>query len=220
VGEKPFSDGMRTALIAGGTGLVGSQLLQLLLESDRYSKVVALTRTELPTHPKLEQVPVTQETLSGGQHLKADDIFCCLGTTIAKAKTKENFYQVDFYYPLLLARSGYSSGARQYMLISALGADKESSVYYNRVKGEVEEAIRAVGFDALHIFRPSLLLGPRQEQRTGEDAAKFFYKIFGFLIPGKYKAIDSAKIARGMLHYASQEQKGTFIHESKDLQQF
>lgn len=211
---------MRTALIAGGTGLVGSQLLQLLLESDRYSKVVALTRTGLPTHPKLEQVPVTQETLSGGQHLKADDIFCCLGTTIAKAKTKENFYQVDFYYPLLLARNGYSNGARQYMLISALGADKESSVYYNRVKGEVEEAIRAVGFESLHIFRPSLLLGARQEQRTGEDAAKFIYKVFGFLIPGKYKAIDSAKIARGMLHYALQEQKGIFIHESKDLQQF
>jgi uncharacterized protein YbjT (DUF2867 family) len=220
VGEKPFSAGMRTALIAGGTGLVGSQLLKLLLESDRYSKVIALTRTELPGHPKLEQVPVTQETLSGGQHLKADDIFCCLGTTIAKAKTRENFYQIDFYYPLLLARSGYSNGARQYMLISALGASKDSSVYYNRVKGEVEEAIGAVGLEALHIFRPSLLLGPRQEQRAGEDAAKFFYKVFGFLIPKKYKAIDSARIARGMLHYASQEQQGTFIHESKDLQQF
>ncbi|MBT1687685.1 NAD-dependent epimerase/dehydratase family protein [Dawidia soli] len=211
---------MRTALIAGGTGLVGSQLLQLLLASDRYGKVVALTRSALPVHPKLEQVPVTQETLSGGQHMKVDDVFCCLGTTIAKAKTKENFYQVDFYYPLLLARSGYAHGARQYMLISALGASKDSTVYYNRVKGEVEEAIGAVGIETLHIFRPSLLLGPRQEQRTGEDAAKFIYKIFGFLIPRKYKAIDSAKVARAMLQYASQEQKGTFIHESKDLQQF
>jgi uncharacterized protein YbjT (DUF2867 family) len=220
VGEKSFSAGMRTALVAGGTGLVGSQLLTFLLESNRYGKVIALTRTELPAHPKLEQVPVTQETLSGGQHLKADDIFCCLGTTIAKAKTKENFYQIDFYYPLLLARSGYANGARQYMLISALGASKDSSVYYNRVKGEVEEAIGAVGLETLHIFRPSLLLGPRQEQRAGEDAAKFFYKAFGFLIPKKYKAIESAKIARGMLHYASQEQKGTFIHESKDLQHF
>jgi uncharacterized protein YbjT (DUF2867 family) len=218
VGEKQVAYGMRTALIAGGTGLVGSQLLTLLLESDRYSKVVALTRQELPAHPKLEQVPLTQETLSGGHHSKADDVFCCLGTTIAKAKTKENFYQIDFYYPLLLARNGFANGARQYMLISALGASKGSSFYYNQVKGEVEEAIRAVNFESLHIFRPSLLLGERQEKRAGEGAATFFYRFFGFLIPKKYKAIDSAKVARAMLHFASQEQKGTYVHESKNLQ--
>lgn len=212
----------KTALIAGGTGLIGSQLLQLLLDSDRYSRVIALTRQDLPVqHPKLTQLKIDFSKLGESvDDFKADDIYCCLGTTMAKAGTKEKFYQVDFYYPLLLAKSGKQRGAKQYMLVSALGADKNSSIYYNQVKGEIEEAVGNEHFNATHIFRPSLLLGDRSEQRTGEDAAKIFYKIFGFLIPKKYKAIDSASVARAMLHYASQEQKGTYIHESKDLQQF
>lgn len=212
----------KTALIAGSTGLIGSQLLQMLLDSDRYSHVVALTRQDLPLqHPKLTQLKIDFSKLGESlDDFAADDIYCCLGTTMAKAGTKENFYQVDFYYPLLLAKSGKQRGAKQYMLVSALGADKNSSIYYNQVKGEIEEAVMKEHFNAIHIFRPSLLLGARSEQRTGEDAARIFYKIFGFLIPKKYKAIDSAKVARAMLHFASQEQKGTHIHESKDLQQF
>ncbi len=212
----------KTALIAGSTGLIGSQLLQLLLDSDRYSHVIALTRQDLPLqHSKLTQLKIDFSKLGESlDDFAADDIYCCLGTTMAKAGTKENFYQVDFYYPLLLAKSGKQRGAKQYMLVSALGADKNSSIYYNQVKGEIEEAVTKEHFEATHIFRPSLLLGDRSEQRTGEDAARIFYKIFGFLIPKKYKAIDSANVARAMLHFASQEQKGTHIHESKDLQQF
>lgn len=213
---------MKTALIVGATGLIGKQLLQLLLNSERYGTVIALVRQELPVqHPKLQQVKVDFEKLSErAAAYKPDDVFCCLGTTMAKAKSKENFYQVDFYYPLLLAKTNHAAGAKQYMLVSALGANSESKIYYNQVKGEVEEAIRKVGFETVHIFRPSLLLGPREEQRTGEDAAKIMYKIFGFLIPKKYMAIDSAKVARGMLHFASLDQKGIHIHESKDLQSY
>ena len=212
----------KTALIAGSTGLIGSQLLQLLLDSDRYSHVIALTRQDLPLqHSKLTQLKIDFSKLGESlEDFAADDIYCCLGTTMAKAGTKENFYQVDFYYPLLLAKSGKQRGAKQYMLVSALGADKNSSIYYNQVKGEIEEAVTKEHFEATHIFRPSLLLGDRSEQRTGEDAARIFYKIFGFLIPKKYKAINSANVARAMLHFASQEQIGTHIHESKDLQQF
>jgi uncharacterized protein YbjT (DUF2867 family) len=92
--------------------------------------------------------------------------------------------------------------------------------FYNRVKGEVEEAISSAGFPTVHIFRPSLLVGPRSEPRAGEDAAKVFYKIFGFLIPKKYKAIESNKVAKAMLHFATQNQKGKFTHESVDLQNF
>lgn len=212
----------KTALIAGSTGLIGSQLLQLLLDSDRYNHVIALTRQDLPLqHSKLTQLKIDFSKLGESlDDFAADDIYCCLGTTMAKAGTKENFYQVDFYYPLLLAKSGKQRGAKQYMLVSALGADKNSSIYYNQVKGEIEEAVTKEHFEATHIFRPSLLLGDRSEQRTGEDAARIFYKIFGFLIPKKYKAINSANVARAMLHFASQEQKGIHIHESKDLQQF
>jgi len=106
------------------------------------------------------------------------------------------------------------------MLVSSLGANKTSGIFYNQVKGEVEEAIRQVGFDSFHILRPSLLLGPRKEERRGEDTAKFLYKIFGFLVPKKYQGIESIKVARAMLSFAQDDASGNFIHESTELQAF
>jgi len=212
---------MKTALIAGGTGLIGGQLLDFLLAGNEYEKVVAITRKDLPVHSKLVQVKVEFDKLGElNEELKADDVFCCLGTTRAKAGSKENFYQVDFHYPLLLAKNSYKVGAKQYLLVSSLGANKKSSIFYSRVKGEVEEAVASVGFQTVHIFRPSFLSGPRTEVRKGEEAAIRFYKIFGFLIPKKYKGIESIKVARAMFHFASQNQKGNFIHESGELQNF
>lgn len=209
---------MRTAVIAGSTGLIGSELLQLLLDSPVYGKVIALTRKALPEHPKLVQVLADAGNISEKfEWLTADDVFCCLGTTMAKAGSREKFYEIDYDYPLELARITHSLGARQYLLVSALGANKDSSLYYNKVKGEVEQAISAVGFETLHIFRPSLLLGDRAEKRPGEDAAKIFYKVFGFLIPKKYQAIDSSKVAAAMLHFAASHKSGKFIHESVEL---
>jgi uncharacterized protein YbjT (DUF2867 family) len=212
---------MRTALIAGSTGLIGQQLLQLLIESPLYEKVIAITRQDLPTHPKLVQVKIEFGQITENTALiKADDVFCCLGTTMAKAGSKEKFRQVDFYYPYLLAKTTKTLGAHQYLIITALGANKSSSIFYNEVKGEVEEAVSAVGFDTVHILRPSLLVGHSLEKRSGEDAANVFYRIFGFLIPQKYKAISSLKVAKAMLHFAAQNKKGTFIHESGELQHF
>lgn len=212
---------MKTALLAGSTGLIGNQLLRLLLEAPQYDKVIALTRREITAHPKLVQVKVELENIAEKVgSLVADDIFCCLGTTMEKAGSKEEFYKVDFEYPHLLAKATHLNGARQYMLTSSLGANKKSSFYYNKVKGEIEEAVCAIGFETVHIFRPSLLLGPRSEKRSGEVAAKLFYKVFGFLIPGKYKAIESAKVAAAMIYFASQNKSGNFIHESFELQNF
>jgi uncharacterized protein YbjT (DUF2867 family) len=212
---------MKTALIAGSTGLIGKQLLQMLLNSDRYSKVIAITRNDLPPHPKLVVLKVEFEKLDQwANSLTGDDVFCCLGTTMAKAKSKASFYKVDFFYPLLIAKAALSHGAKQYLLVSALGANKESSIYYNRIKGDIEDAIKQVNYKAIHIFRPSLLLGPRDEKRPGEDAAKVFYKIFGFLIPRRYQAIDSYKVAKAMITLASQDDEGIFIHESKELQSY
>ena len=212
---------MKTALIAGSTGLIGRQLLQLLIESPLYEKVIAITRQDLPAHPKLVQIKMEFGSITENSALlKADDVFCCLGTTMAKVGSKEKFRQVDFYYPYLLAKTTRATGASQYLIVTALGANKSSSIFYNEVKGEVEEAVSAVGFDAVHIFRPSLLIGDRPEKRSGEDTAKLFYRIFGFLIPEKYKAISSIKVARAMLHFATQNKKGTFIHESGELQHY
>jgi uncharacterized protein YbjT (DUF2867 family) len=212
---------MKTALIAGSTGLIGNQLLQLLLESTHYDRVIALSRVDLPAHPKLVQVIGDFKNFKEeSKSIIADDVFCCLGTTMAKARSKEKFREVDFDYPLLIATATHSMGAKQYLLVSALGANKKSAVFYNQVKGEIEDEITSCGFRTVHIFRPSLLLGPRTEQRSTEDSAKFFYKFFGFLIPQKYKAIESAKVAKAMIHFASLDKSGIFIHESMDLQQF
>jgi uncharacterized protein YbjT (DUF2867 family) len=213
---------MKTALLAGATGLIGSQLLQLLIQDDHYSKVTVLVRKPLDiSHPKLTVIKIDFDKLSEHEsELMTDDVFCCLGTTMRQARTKEAFKKVDLDYPYEIASIAKTTGAKKYLLISALGADKNAGIYYNKIKGEAEERIRNIEFQTLHILRPSLLLGNRKESRSGEDAAKVFYKIFGALIPKKYKAIDSAAVARAMLHYAKEDKAGVYIHESAELQQF
>ena len=212
---------MKVALIAGGTGLIGSQLLKLLLGSARYDKVIAITRKEIPAHPKLVQVQISQPMLANlDPTIWVDDVFCCLGTTIARAHSKQKFYEIDFTYPLLLGEEALKRGARQYLIISSLGANKKSPIYYSRVKGEIEEAISKVGYATVHIMRPSLLLGVRDEKRQGEETARLFYRVFDFIIPKKYKAIESEKVANAMLQFALHEQVGNFVHESHELQNF
>ncbi len=213
---------MKTALVAGSTGLIGGQLLQLLLGDDYYDSVKAISRKPLEiNHPKLENIVLDFDKLTEHHDaLKADDIFCCLGTTIKKVKTKEKFRKVDFDYPVELAKLTKANGADQYLVVSALGADKNSKIFYNQVKGEVEEAIAQVGFKSFHIFRPSLLMGDRLESRSGEEAGKVFFKYFDFLVPMKYKGIDSVKVARAMQKIATLHLQGTHVHESKELQTY
>ena len=213
---------MKTALVAGSTGLIGKQLIENLLASNRYSVVKALTRTSTGIgNPKLQEIKVDYSKLNDiKDRLVADDVFCCLGTTMAKARSKKKFREIDFVYPLSLAKIAAENNGRQFLLVSALGANKRSSVFYNHVKGDLEEAVSALKFEAIHIFRPSLLLGPRGERRSAEDAAKIFYRIFWFLIPARYAAIDSGKVARAMVSFAAKEQHGIFIHESSEMQGF
>ena len=213
---------MAVAVIAGTTGLIGSILLDLLLDDSAYSKVIALTRKPLDkVHPKLHTLVVNFDTLDEyAEHLKGDDIFCCLGTTIKQAGSQEAFRMVDYDYPVKIACIAKSQGARQYLLVTSLGSDKNSSIFYNRVKGEVEEAIKAVGFEGFHIFQPSMLLGERKEKRSGESAGKWVMTTLGFLIPKKYKAIEASCVARGMLAVAKKNQRGLHIHQSLELQSY
>jgi uncharacterized protein YbjT (DUF2867 family) len=213
---------MKTALIAGSTGLIGEALLALLLKSDQYDQVVAITRRPLAaTEQKLSQVITDFTQLDKQlQSFHPHHVFCCLGTTMAKAGSKEKFYEVDFVYPYQLGRVTHALGAEKFLLVSALGADKDSSIYYNRVKGELEGALHALNFQSFHIFRPSLLLGQRKEKRPGEDAAKWLYKIFGFIIPSKYKAIQAESVAKAMMASATNPAKGFFIHSSLEMQQY
>ncbi len=213
---------MATALIVGSTGLIGNQLVELLLDDDRYTQVTAIARTSLPfSHPKLKLIIADFDSIeSQKEKLVADDIFCCLGTTIKSAKSKEAFRKIDFDYPLLIAKLTKALGAKQFLLVSALGANKASSVFYNKVKGEIEEAISSLGFESCHVFRPSLLLGPRIEKREGEQSMQKIFSAVGFLIPKKYKAIESIKVASGMLAIAKKNVSGNFIHESNSLQAY
>ncbi len=213
---------MKTAIIAGATGLIGSQLLELLLNDGDYSQVIALSRKPAPwTHPKLQNLVVDFDKLGEtGTALKGHDVYCCLGTTMKQAGSKEAFRKVDFDYPLSLAQITHQQGAKQFLLVTALGASKESSVFYNRVKGEVQEAIGLIGFESLHIFQPSLLLGHRLEKRKGEGGAEAVMKFLDVLIPKKYKAIESAKVARAMVAIAGRNAPGTLVHASGELQDY
>jgi uncharacterized protein YbjT (DUF2867 family) len=211
---------MRTALIAGSTGLVGKNLLNKLLADTTFTSIITISRKQPEIqHEKLKTIILNFDSLEQYRsELVADDVFCCLGTTMKQAGSKEAFFKVDHDYPLRLAKLSYENGAKQFLLVSALGASKKSSFYYNEVKGKVEEAIAEIGFYAYHIFRPSLLLGPRAETRPGEEAAKRFYSFLNFLIPPKYKGIDAAKVAEGMLYFAKKSIPGKHIHNSEELQ--
>jgi len=213
---------MPVALLAGSTGLVGNLLLELLLEDAYYEKIIALSRKPIKKeHARLVNLVVDFDNLDSYAHeLKADDVFCCLGTTIKQAGSQLAFRKVDFDYPVQLARITRDQGARQFLIVTALGSDKASSIFYNKVKGEVEEAIGQVNFPGYHIFQPSMLLGDRKEDRAGESVGKVMMRALDFVIPKKYKAIDGDKVARGMLAIAKQNQVGRHVHSSAELQDY
>lgn len=212
----------KTALLAGATGLIGSQLLPLLLASDRYSRVIVIGRKDIPvSHPKLEKHVIDFDNLlNAGPIVKCDDVFCCLGTTMKQAGSKEAFRKVDHDYPFVLAQVTRKHGARQYSLVSAMGANRDSSIFYNQVKGQVEDSISAIDFASIHIYRPSLLLGPRKDSRAGEMAGAILGRLFFFFTPKRYRPIQSGKVARAMLSYASRDEDGIYFHPSDTLQSF
>ncbi|UOQ97257.1 NAD(P)H-binding protein [Hymenobacter sp. 5317J-9] len=212
----------KTALLAGATGLIGSQLLPLLLASDRYAKVIVVGRKAVPTiHPKLVQVTTELDQLEDVRlKLIADDVFCCLGTTMAQAGSKEVFYKVDFLYVVKLAAVATANFASQFMVVSSMGADAESRIYYSRVKGEMEAAVRQTPFRAIHIFRPSLLLGERARPRLGERLGAAVLALLRPLLRGpllKYRPVTGTTVAAAMLRAAEEDGGGVRVHESNEL---
>lgn len=213
----------RTALLVGASGLIGGHCLDALLKDDTYNAVNVLVRRPLPNHhPKLKQQIVDFNRLAEHAALMGvDDIFCCLGTTIKQAGSREAFRRVDALYPLEIARLALKQGARQFLIVTAMGADSKSRVFYNRVKGEVEQKLTAMGYPTLQIFRPSLLLGEREESRPGEDLVKVLTKPLSALMLGplkKYRPIEARTVALAMIGNAKKGLKGIYIYESDRIQ--
>lgn len=212
----------KTALIFGATGLVGGHVLQLALATDAYTSVVAFTRRPLSIgHPKLKNVIMDfDKLLTFKKEIVGDDLFLCLGTTIKKAGSEAAFLKVDYDYQLAAAKMAKENGVNQVLVCSAVDADATSKIFYNRVKGQLEDALKALNVNALHIFQPSLLLGERNENRFGESVAKvvgkFLDKIIGGLL-GKYRPVEGETVAAAMVNSAQILRGGVFVHASHKL---
>jgi uncharacterized protein YbjT (DUF2867 family) len=214
----------RTALIVGATGLVGKHLVEQLCNNPAYNSVTAIVRKPLQySHPKLTQETVDFNNLESSRSLiNAQDVFCTLGTTIRVAGSQEAFRKVDFDYPVHVAEIALANGAEQYFIVTAIGADARSAVFYSRVKGEVEEKIASLGYRTFATFQPSFLLGTRAEARLGEELGIIAAQILGFALIGplkKYRAIKAETVARAMMLEALKNQAGKRVLESDVIQE-
>jgi uncharacterized protein YbjT (DUF2867 family) len=211
----------RTALLAGASGLVGGQLLEVLLGDPLYPQVYSLGRRPLPRqHPRLVQQTVDFARLDTAPLPAADDAFCCLGTTLKKAGSQEAFRAVDYDAVLNFAQAARKAGVRRFAVVTAMGAHPRSRFFYNRVKGEVEEALQAQGFESLIIARPSLLLGERAEKRAGEKAATVVAHVLRPLLrPLASRPIEGRTVARALVALARQPPPGVQTVTSGALQQ-
>jgi len=211
------------AVIAGATGLTGSTLTLELLARDEFTDITCLARTIPEERTKGITYIQTDFDMIHYKKFSADTAFTCLGTTIKNAGSKENFYRVDFHYNLMFAEACKKRGVERFILMSALGANSRSSVFYNRVKGEIEEAITNLNFKSLAIIRPSLLEGPRTEVRPGEIFATKVMTVINPLLVGgfkKYRSISVDKIASAMAEAAILNYPGVRIIENDELQTY
>lgn len=213
----------KSALVLGSTGLIGHHLLQALLSDEYYDKVYAVSRKPiLNDSPKLITILADFENVEERvQGLEFDDVYCCLGTTIKKAGSKEEFRKIDYEYPLKVAEVLPAKKDVQFLIVSAMGAKSSSKIFYSQVKGEVEDALKLIKFKALHIFRPSLLLGDREEKRATEKMAIMLFKVFEFAFVGplkKYKGIEAKKLAEAMYASAKKNLLGLHVHESIEIE--
>ncbi len=210
------------ALIAGATGLVGSELLNLLAAKDYYESVHLPVRSETAlVTPNVVQHKVdffNLDTFNPGVSFR--DVYICLGTTHKKAGGRAGFYRVDHDIVMNVAQWAKTHGAERLSIVSSIGADAGSRSFYLKTKGQVEQELKALGFRQLTILRPSLLLGNRQEFRRAEALAAKIYPLFTFVLQGrlkKYRAVQASKVAEAMFHFIKQGHQGVRIVESDEI---
>jgi len=212
--QKPVA---KSALVAGATGLVGRECVDLLLANPEFTRIVALVRRSLPKDIDSERLKVEKvdfEHLDDrGEVFGVDVIICALGTTMRAAGSEGAFRIVDYDYPLALAKLGYARGARHFLLVSSQGANAESGVFYPRVKGELENAVSEIGYRSLTIVRPSFLIGEREERRFGEELGRRF----GFLAPPRYRPVRATVVAAALVRAAAEDIPGKRIIENREI---
>ena len=213
----------KVAILFGATGMIGNFVLRLLLENENYSKVLVITRhTTNVDHPKLEEKVIDFMKLPHYEkEIVGDDLFICLGTTLAKAGSKKTFYQIDYTLNYTIAKMAEKNKVNQILLVSSVGANKNSRLFYYKVKGELEESIKAMKFWSIRIFQPSILLGERNENRLGEDLAKIIGQGLDFVTGGllkKYKPVEAEVVAKAMVQVAQHLNSGIQVYPSHWLQ--
>ena len=214
----------KTAVLLGATGLTGSYLLSLLLDDKRYERVRVIVRKPISiTHPKLEVkiVDFSNESQYKDAIGQGDIIFCCIGTTMKNVNGNKTLYrQIDYDIAVNAAKSGIENGFTDYLLISAIGANANASNFYVQLKGEVENAVKALPYKTIYIFRPSLLMGNRKENRTGEKNFQAIMPAFTFLMVGslqKYKPIHIITLAKAMQNAPFANSSGVHTVEYKQI---
>jgi len=213
---------MKKAIIFGSSGFVGSHLLNELLNSPDYEQVTAVVRKSLSiSHPKLNTLIGDYSSLPALEpEISADEIFITLGATRETSPEREKYYQVDHDYPVLAARIAKARGAKSVFLVTAVGANSRSRIFYVRTKGETERDIIALNFDHTHIFRPSMIMGNRQENRPLE---KVFIKLWSVLNPilvgkiNRYRGIAGEDIAKAMKNSATSQSEKLKIYHWKEM---
>jgi uncharacterized protein YbjT (DUF2867 family) len=212
------------AIIAGASGLIGSNLLNILLQQPEYDEVLILVRKELPIqHEKLTQLIINFDRLANySKAITGHAVFCCLGSTRKKTPDLNDYRKVDHDYPLQLAQIAYKNGISQYHLVSAIGANAGSSNFYTKMKGEVEEDIKKIGLPGLYIYQPSFLTGERKENRLAERLLSPIMKVINPLLIGnlkKYRSIPAATVAMAMYKQSLKNEEGSFIYPSDKIKQ-
>ncbi len=215
---------MKKAIIAGASGLIGSHLLQIILDGNGYDEVLILVRKELSVqHKKLTQLVVDYADLKDyTDSIKGNAVFCCLGTTKKKTPDENEYRKIDHDYPLQLAQIAKHNNIAQYHLVSAASANASSKIFYSRLKGETENDIIKVAPQSLHIYRPMLLTGNRNETRTGEGIATAIFKVLDPLLIGglkKYRSIAGEIVAKTMYRQSLKNETGVFIYRSDKIQE-
>lgn len=212
---------MPVAIIAGATGLVGHSCMEALLADAHFQSVVALVRRPLTTrHAKLGEIITDGNPIPPLPDMPGGAAFCALGTTIRKAGSQAAFREVDFDYPLRLAHAARKAGAGTFVLVSSVGANPFSSNFYLRVKGEIEEEVKKIGFPTVHIFRPSILTGQRSESRPGERFGIVLAQALQWVLIGglsRYRPIAAAEVGRAMVAAATSPLAGLHVHHFSSI---